>query len=101
MRWFGPTEREKWASPAALSNPAAYVGLPALDSRSRELFETVLPRGVLVPRFVADRAPVNHWMPPHELLRYAFLPGQIILGKFPRPFLALLSHPPLLTPPGA
>ncbi len=99
--WFGPTEREKWASPAALSNPAAYVGLPALDSRSRELFETVLPRGVLVPRFVADRAPVNHWMPPHELLRYAFLPGQIILGKFAGRFLGHLDDRPLVTIAGA
>jgi type IV secretion system protein VirD4 len=99
--WFGPTEREKWASPAALSNPAAYVGLSALDSRSRELFETVLPRGVLVPRFVADRAPVNYWMSPQELLRYAFVPGQIILGKFGGRFLGHLDDRPLVTIAGA
>jgi hypothetical protein len=43
--WFGPTERQKWASPAALSNPAAHLGLPALDRSSRALFEQALPRG--------------------------------------------------------
>jgi type IV secretion system protein VirD4 len=101
MNWFRQTEREKWASPAALSNPAAYVGLPALDSRSRELFATVLPRGVLVPRFVPDRAPVNYWMPPHELLRYAFAPGQIILGKFAGRFLGHIDDRPLVTIAGA
>jgi len=46
--------------------------------RSRELFENGAAARGVVPRFVADRAPVNHWMPPHGLLRYAFVPGQII-----------------------
>src|SRR5215831_16681058 len=101
MSWFRPTEREKWASPAALSNPDTYFGLPALDSRSRGLFETALPRGVLVPRVAPDRAPVNFWMPPHELLRYVYAPGQIILGKFAGRFLGHLDDRPLVTVAGA
>ena len=37
--WFGPTEREKWASPAASSNTETHLGLPALHTRARELYE--------------------------------------------------------------
>jgi hypothetical protein len=68
--WFGPTERQKWASSAALSNPEMRLGLPALDRSSRALFEQALPRGVLAPRLSPDREPVNYWMPPHELAGY-------------------------------
>ena len=76
MSWLNPTEREKWASPArVVANPQTHLGLPALDDRSRELYEKALPRGVLLPRFVADRPPVNYWMSPYELAQYAFLPG--------------------------
>ena len=52
MSWWKSTEREKWASRFALSQPQFHLGLPALDPRSRELYETGLPRGVLVPRLV-------------------------------------------------
>jgi type IV secretion system protein VirD4 len=99
--WFGPTERQKWAAPAALSNPGTYLGLPALDVRSRELYAQALPRGVLAPRLSQDRKPVNYWMPPHELADYAFVPGQIILGKFGGHFLGHLDDRPLITIAGA
>jgi type IV secretion system protein VirD4 len=82
--WFWRTEREKWASPKALSNLQPYLGLPGLDARSRDLYERALPRSVLVPRFGADRPPVNSWMPPNELAEYSFKAGQIILGKIRR-----------------
>ena len=101
MNWFQQTEREKWASPAALSNAQHHLGLPALDARSRELYESALPRGVLVPRFVADRPRVNYWMPPHALAGYAFEPGQIILGKFAGRFLGHLDDRPQITIAGA
>jgi len=101
MSWLFPTEREKWASPLGLAIPQLHLGLPALDSRSRELYEKALPRGVLVPRFVEDRPPVNYWMPPFELASYAFAPGQIILGKFGGRFLGHLDDRPLVTIAGA
>jgi type IV secretion system protein VirD4 len=101
MGLFSPTERERWASPLALSNTQQHLGLTGLDSGSRELYEKVLPRGVLAPRFVQDRPPINHWMAPHELLRYAFKPGQIILGKFGGQFLGHLDDRPMVTIAGA
>jgi hypothetical protein len=48
--------REVVVAQSAL-DPEAHLGLRALDSRSCELFETVL-LGV-APRFAADRPPVN------------------------------------------
>ncbi|MGD0185323.1 MAG: type IV secretory system conjugative DNA transfer family protein [Roseiarcus sp.] len=101
MSWWNPTEREKWASPLALSRPQSHLGLGALDDRSRELYGKTLPRGVLLPRFVPDRPPVNYWMAPHELARYAYLPGQIILGKFAHRFLGHLDDRPIVTIAGA
>jgi type IV secretion system protein VirD4 len=99
--WLAKPEREKWAAPFALSGAQPRLGLPALDPRSRELFEKALPRGVRVARFTPDRPAVNHWMPPHELARYAFMPGQIILGKFARGFLGHLDDRPMVTIAGA
>ncbi|MDR3487389.1 MAG: type IV secretory system conjugative DNA transfer family protein [Bradyrhizobium sp.] len=101
MSWLFPTEREKWAVSAALAQPNLRVGLPAFDARSRELYETALPRGVPVPRLTPDRPPLNHWMPPHELLRHQFVPGQIILGKFAGRFLGHLDDRPMVTIAGA
>ncbi|MGD0188113.1 MAG: type IV secretory system conjugative DNA transfer family protein [Roseiarcus sp.] len=101
MSWLFPTEREKWAAPAALAPLGAHLGLPALDPRSRELYERVLPRGVPMPRFVPDRPPVNYWMAPNELADYAYLPGQIILGKFAGRFLGHLDDRPQVTIAGA
>ena len=101
MRWFEPTEYEKWATPLALARPQSYLGLPALDARSRELYERALPRGVLLPRFYPDRPRVNRWMAPHELARHAYLPGQIILGKFANTYLGYLDDRPMVTIAGA
>jgi type IV secretion system protein VirD4 len=101
MSWFKPTERERWASRYGLSSTQNYIGLPALDDRSRELYERVLPRGVLAPRFVPDRPPVNYWMPPRDLLRFSYLPGQIILGKLGGQLLGHLDDRPMVTIAGA
>jgi type IV secretion system protein VirD4 len=101
MSWLFPTEREKWASPFALSPTQSHIGLPALDSRSRELYEKALPRGVLVPRFEPDRQAINYWMPPHELIKHAYVPGQIILGKLAGSFLGHMDDRPLITIAGA
>lgn len=97
MSWFWKTERQRWAAPLVLSETERHVGLPALDSRARDLYETVLPRGVRVPRFTPDRAPLNYWMPPHELLQHAYVPGQIILGKMAGQLLGHLDDRPQVT----
>ncbi len=97
MGWFEQSEREKWATPAALSYTQQHMGLPALDERSQDLYGRALPRGVLLPRFVPDRPPVNHWMSPYDLAQHAFLPGQIVLGKFAGSFLGHLDDRPMVT----
>jgi type IV secretion system protein VirD4 len=97
MFWFSKTERQRWASPLDGPLTQARVGLPALDDRSRELYESQLPRGVRLARFTPDRPPLNHWMPPHELLEHAYAPGQIILGKFAGKFLGHLDDRPMVT----
>lgn len=101
MSWLFPTERERWASPAALSNTQPHLGLPALDERSAELYGKVLPRNLLLPRFHADRPPVNFWMAPYQLSRHAFVPGQIIVGKFAGGFLGYMDDRPMVTIAGA
>jgi len=101
MGWLEKTEREKWASPAALSHTQQHLGLPGLDARSQALYGQALPRGVLLPRFVPDRPPVNYWMRPNDLLRYSYLPGQIVIGKFAGQFLGHLDDRPLVTIAGA
>jgi type IV secretion system protein VirD4 len=99
--WFEKSEREKWASSFALAQPQQYLGIPALDERSRSLYGDALPRGVLAPRLTPDRPPLNYWMRPHELLRYRYLPGQIILGKFAGQFIGQLDDRPQITIAGA
>lgn len=101
MGWFGPTEREKWASSLVLSHPRSRLGLPALDARSQALYGQTLPRGVPLPRFIPDRPPVNHWMHPHQLAAHAYQPGQIILGKFAGHFIGHLDDRPMVTTGGA
>jgi type IV secretion system protein VirD4 len=101
MNWFWKTEREKWALPFGVSGPATHVGLPAMDARSRELYETALPRGVQLARFTPERPRVNYWMPPHELLAHTYVPGQIILGKLAGRFLGHLDDRPQVTIAGA
>lgn len=101
MIWLFPTERENWATPVSALPARPYLGLPAFDARSRELYERALPRGVLAPRFTADRPPVNYWMAPHELTRYRWRPGQIILGKFADRYIGWLDDRPQVTIAGA
>ena len=101
LRWLEPKERDKWASRALLSPPALHLGLPALDPRMQRLYGVDLPRGVLVPRLMPDRPPLNHWMRPHELLRHTYTPGQIVLGKFAGRSLGHLDDRPLVTIAGA
>jgi type IV secretion system protein VirD4 len=90
-----------WAEPYALATPQRHIGLPALDARSQLLYGHALPRGVLVPRFTPDRPPVNFWMRPHELASHAYVPGQIILGKFGNVFLGHLDDRPMISIAGA
>lgn len=101
MGVFGPSEREKWASLAALSPPSPHLGLPGLDPLSQALYGKALPRGVLMPRFMSDRPPVNHWMRPHELAAHVYRPGQILLGKFAGQFIGALDDRPIVTVAGA
>jgi type IV secretion system protein VirD4 len=101
MRWFRPPERQRWATRLAASRTEAHVGLPELEGRGRELYETALPRGVRLARFVPDREAENFWMPPHELLRHAYVPGQIIIGKLAGRFLGHLDDRPLVSIAGA
>jgi type IV secretion system protein VirD4 len=101
MTWLFPTEKDKWASRSTFARTREQLGLPALDARSRALYETGLPRGVLLPRFTADRARVNYWMTPSDLMQYAYRPGQIIVGKFAGRFLGHLDDRPMVTTAGA
>jgi type IV secretion system protein VirD4 len=100
MGLFRRTERQRWASLFAQSQTQRHLGLPSLDDRSRELYENALPRGVRIARFVPDREPVNYWMPPNELLRHAYVPGQIMLGKLAGQFLGHLDDRPMVTVAG-
>lgn len=97
MSWFGNKERARWAAPLGRSQTQTHVGLPELDAGSRELYETALPRGVRVPRFMPDRPPLNNWMPPHEVLRYTYVPGQFMLGKLAGRRLGHLDDRPMIT----
>lgn len=101
MVWFRKAEREKWVSPLVHSRPQQHLGLPALDLRSRELYERALPRNVLLPRFTPDRPPVNYWMAPAELAQHTYVPGQIILGKFAGRYIGYLDDRPQVTIAGA
>jgi type IV secretion system protein VirD4 len=77
------------------------IGLPALDAQSRELYEKALPRDVGIPRLEPDRKRINTWMSPHDLMQHAFVPGQIILGKFGGKLLGHLDDRPMVTTAGA
>jgi type IV secretion system protein VirD4 len=101
MGLFEPSERKKWASPPGLSQPQRHLGLSALDDRSRDLYERVLPRRVSAARFTPNRPALNYWMSPTDLQRYSFLPGQLILGKFGNKYLGYLDDRPMVTIAGA
>jgi type IV secretion system protein VirD4 len=101
MKWLWPTERERWAVPAATSRTEHFLGLPSIDGAARELYGRALPRGVRVPRLIPERPASNFWMPPHELERYAYAPGHIILGKLAGRFLGYSDDRPVVTIAGA
>ena len=99
--WFERSERDKWASPLPLVRPAAHVGLPVLDVHAQQLYGTGLPRGVLMPRAMAERPPVNHWMRPSDLLQFRFRAGQTILGKLAGHLIGHGDDRPIVTIAGA
>ena len=101
MAIWRKTERERWATPLAGARFETRIGLPALDQRSRQLLEQALPRGVSAARFGADRPMENRWMAPQDILRHAYVPGQIILGKFGGRYLGHMDDRPQITIAGA
>jgi type IV secretion system protein VirD4 len=101
VKLFKNNERKRWAAPLGPSITQAHVGLPALDARNRELYETALPRGVKMPRLTPDRPPRNNWMPVGDLLGHSYVPGQIILGKIAGRFIGHLDDRPMVTIAGA
>jgi len=48
MSWWKRAERKSGDLRCALTTGETF-GMPALDARSRELYEKALPRGVLLP----------------------------------------------------
>jgi type IV secretion system protein VirD4 len=100
LDWF-KSERQKWATQIAIEHPTLRPALPTFDAKSRELFEKALPRGVLLPRLERDRDRENYWMSPQQLLRHAFVPGQLIVGKLAGTFLGHLDDRPVVTIAGA
>ncbi|WP_426424155.1 type IV secretory system conjugative DNA transfer family protein [Bradyrhizobium genosp. A] len=100
MDWF-KSEREKWATKINTSQAQGLPNLPGFDARSRELYETALPRGVLLPRLARDRERINFWMSPKELIKFQFQFGQIIIGKLAGTILGHLDDRPMVTIAGA
>ena len=95
------SERQKWKIPVQHAQLRTTPTLPGFDTRSRELYETALPRGVLMPRLEADRERMNFWMSPMELMKFQYQPGQIILGKLAGTYLGHLDDRPMVTIAGA
>lgn len=91
------SERRKWRTPLASAGMRPSHSLSSMDARSRELFETALPRGVLLPRLLPDRERMNYWMSPTELMRHRYVDGQLVLGKFGRHVLGHMDDRPLVT----
>ena len=100
LDWF-KSERQKWKIPAQDAQLRETPTLAGFDTRSRELYETALPRGVLMPRLEADRERMNFWMSPMELMKFQYQPGQIILGKLAGTYLGHLDDRPMVTIAGA
>ena len=100
MDWF-KSERAKWATQIHLARLRNTPTLPGFDARSRELYGTALPRGVLLPRLEPDRERVNYWMSPAELMKHRFRLGQIIVGKLAGTHLGHLDDRPMVTIAGA
>lgn len=99
--WWEPSERDKWKTPVGVGRPAGRVGLPALDPRGAHLYGRALPRGVGIARDIADRRPVNRWMPPHALMGMRWQPGDILLGKLGATMIGQLDDRPIVTAGGA
>src|ERR1700678_4132157 len=100
MDWF-KSERAKYATRIHVARLRNHSNLPGFDARSRELYGTALPRGVLLPRLEADRERVNYWMSPSELMKHRFQLGQIIVGKLANVYLGHLDDRPMVTIAGA
>ena len=100
MDWL-KSELRKWATNIATARLPSYPTLPGFDERSRDLYGTALPRGVLLPRLEPDRERVNYWMSPAQLMRHRFQLGQIILGKLAGVYLGHLDDRPMVTIAGA
>jgi type IV secretion system protein VirD4 len=100
MDWF-KSERQKWATPIDHAPLRSTPTLRDFDTRSRELYGTALPRGVLLPRLEPDRERINYWMSPAQLMRHRFELGQIILGKLGGTYLGHLDDRPMVTIAGA
>jgi type IV secretion system protein VirD4 len=101
MGLFDRPERDRWAAPFALARTARHLGLTALDERSRKIYGEALPRGLLMPRLIPDRPPLNYWMAPHALAAMTWTPGHIILGKFANRFIGHIDDRPMVTIAGA
>lgn len=97
MSWFGNRERKRFAINIEYTRTSERVGLPALDPRSRDLYERALPRRVQVPRLTPDRPPRNYWMSPHELMAHAYRGGDLIMGKLAGRFIGHMDDRPLMT----
>lgn len=100
MDWF-KSERAKWRTQIHLARLRNYPTLPGFDTGSRDLYETALPRGVLLPRLERDRERINYWMSPAELMKHRFRLGQIIVGKLANVYLGHLDDRPMVTIAGA
>lgn len=101
MSWLFPTEREKWRKPLDGIGQSQYVGLRSLDARSQLLYGRALPRGVPVARAEPERPAMNMWMAPHELIRHAYVPGQLMIGKLGDHLLGHMDDRPIVTIAGA
>jgi type IV secretion system protein VirD4 len=95
------TERQKWATPIMLARARRQLGLSGLDEDTRRLYGELLPRGVMAPRLMPDRPPLNYWMEPQMLADMTWRPGEIILGKIGGSFIGYLDDRPIVTIAGA
>ncbi len=95
------SERGKWATPLSTARTNGRMGLPSLDWRTQQLYGETLPRGVMTPRFMADRPPFNYWMAPEQLAAMHWVPGQIVLGKIAGTMIGHMDDRPLVTIAGS
>lgn len=90
------TEVERWSTPIKQAQLRSYSSLPTLGN-SRDLFETVFPRGALLARQTADRERMNYFMAPGALMaRHRYEQGQLIIGKLGTTPLGHLDDRPMI-----